>query len=317
MEKGFKQWMEGSEAKDAVLGVVSGGDALEPSGESHLMSRKTSEFSGEIRSRIKSLGVVKSLPGKYRIEVSRSIDDGIKISDLIKTISSRSFVESRYESEIDRRSRNPDFQPFRRRDEPDHLKSPEKFMDHLRKKGLSRDEILKATISKFGVFATESKSNRLMILMRGVSGSGKSTAARRIAQERGGVILSTDDYFEREGRYEFDPKMLPEYHARNQRRAEESMVAGVSPIIIDNTNTQAWEMKPYIEAAMRRGYEVEIVEPGSPGFPDADLEEIMNRQKSRGGGKSMPEEVVRRMTSRFQRNLTVDDILASRSPFRS
>jgi predicted kinase len=317
MDMFFRQWLERFEARDAVLGVVSGGEELEPSGESHLMSRNTSEFSGKIRGGLKSLGIVKSLPKKERIAVARSIDDGIRIFDLIKKMSSRHFVESRYESEIDKRSRNADFQAFRRGDEPDYMKSPEKFMDHLRKKGLSRDEILKSTISKFGVFATESKLNRVMILMRGVSGSGKSTTARKIAQDRGGVVLSTDDYFERNGRYEFDPKMLPEYHALNQRRAEESMVAGVSPIIIDNTNTQAWEMKPYVEAAMRHGYEVEVVEPGSPGFPEVDFDEIMKRQKSREGGKSMPEEVVRRMTSRFQRSLTVDDILASRSPFRS
>jgi hypothetical protein len=42
----------------------------------------------------------------------------------------------------------------------------------------------------------------------------------------------------------------------------------------------------------------------------------MRRQTGREGGKSMPEEVVRRMTDRFQKGLSVDDILASRSPLR-
>ena len=301
--------------RDAILGAVSGGDTLGDEEKDHLLARKTTDFSSTIRSRIKELGVLKSLRKSAVPSVMRAIDDGVTLSDLARMASQRSVNEGRYESEMDAMARILSSRHDHRREDPDHMRTPIKFADHLRKKGLSEDEIDKAVSARFGLVATESADQRVLVIMRGVSGSGKSTMARKIAEERGGVIFSTDDYFEREGRYEFDPKMLPSYHAKNQARAEAAMARGVSPIIIDNTNTQAWEMKPYVEAAKRHGYEVEIVEPGSPGFPEADFEEIMRRQKVREGGKSMPEDVVHRMMSRFQKGLSVDVILACRNQF--
>ena len=32
------------------------------------------------------------------------------------------------------------------------------------------------------------------------------------------------------------------------------MEKGVSPVIIDNTNTQAWEMKPYVSMVSKTNY---------------------------------------------------------------
>lgn len=316
MGKGFRIWLEARAARDAIVGVVSGGDPVGDEEESHLSSRKTTDFSSAIRSRIKGLGIIGSLPKQAIPSVYRAIDDGATVGELIRMVSDLSLKEGRHESEMDAMMRTLSFRFDHRRHQPEHMRTPAKFAEHLRKKGLSEDEIDKAMTARFGIVATEAVSPKVLVIMRGVSGSGKSTAARRMAQERGGVIFSTDDYFERDGGYKFDPKMLPAYHAMNQRRADEAMASGLSPILIDNTNTQAWEMKPYVEAAKRHGYEVEIAEPGSPGFPAADFKEIMRRQGGREEGKSMPEEVVRRMTDRFQKGLSVDDILASRSPLR-
>jgi len=93
-----------------------------------------------------------------------------------------------------------------------------------------------------------------LILMRGVSGSGKSTLARKIAEEHDlSVIYSTDDFFMVDGEYRFDPKRLGEFHAANVKRAQESMADKCACIIIDNTNTQAWEMKSYVELAAEYG----------------------------------------------------------------
>lgn len=255
---GFKVWIEASAASDAILGVVSGGSRVNDAERDHLLARRTSDFSSEIRNNLKNLGVIKSVVGRARrINAIRSIDSGVTISDLIRMVEKGTVTEGT--------------------DEAMHKKK--------------------------------------LIVMRGVSGSGKSTMARKIAAERGGVIFSTDDFFEKEGGYSFDPKALPGNHAKNQSRAEEAMKAGVSPIIIDNTNTEAWEMRPYVQAAVDNGYEVEIVEPGSEGFPEVDFEEIMKRQSTRGP-KSIPSEVVKRMMTRFKKNLTVQDILDSRSPVR-
>jgi len=35
-------------------------------------------------------------------------------------------------------------------------------------------------------------------------------------------------------------------------------------VIIDNTNLESWEMKPYMLMALDYGYEIEIMEPNTP-----------------------------------------------------
>lgn len=145
--------------------------------------------------------------------------------------------------------------------------------------------------------------------MRGVSGSGKSTLAQKIADEQVSVVYSTDDFFMVDGEYRFDPKRLGEFHAENVKRTKDAMVEKCPCIIIDNTNTQAWEMKPYVELAVSYGYKVSIVEPEPVSF-----DEIMNRQAKRAD-KSLSAEVVQKMLSRYEKNVTVEMILASKRPF--
>lgn len=61
----------------------------------------------------------------------------------------------------------------------------------------------------------EYKGKKIVFIMRGVSGSGKSTIAKELAYPEG-VIHSTDDYFYNEaGEYKFDPTKLSEYHEKN------------------------------------------------------------------------------------------------------
>ena len=149
--------------------------------------------------------------------------------------------------------------------------------------------------------------------MRGVSGSGKSTLARKIAEEFDGfsVIYSTDDFFMVDGEYLFDPKRLGEFHAANVKRAEEAMADECALVIIDNTNTQAWEMKPYVELAEKHGYNVRIVETDPISF-----NELMERQTQRADqNKALPAEVVLKMIHRYESNVTVEMILASKRPF--
>ena len=145
-----------------------------------------------------------------------------------------------------------------------------------------------------------------LILMRGVSGSGKSTLAKKLAADNeNSVIYSTDDFFMIEGIYTFDPLSLGKNHKMNQDRARCAMQEKTPCVIIDNTNTQAWEMRPYVEAALELGYEIEIQEPDQ-----VPIEEIMRRQKS---DKNLPLETVQRMLSRFESNVTVETIMKDRN----
>jgi predicted kinase len=151
----------------------------------------------------------------------------------------------------------------------------------------------------------EQKVKKTLIIMRGISGSGKSTLAKKLVGN--GVVLSTDDYFMNNGIYEFDPKKLGVFHKKNQEKTKEYMEKQISPIIIDNTNSKEWEMKPYVELADNYGYEVKIEE-----LPTPDLEELIIRQKSRENiNKSLPKETLERMINNFKKNIKVDDIRKS------
>jgi predicted kinase len=83
-----------------------------------------------------------------------------------------------------------------------------------------------------------------LILIRGLPGSGKSTMAKeRFPNHR---HLETDQYFEREGKYQYDVKKMPEAHAWCQARAKELLKQG-HDVVVSNTFTQRWEMGPYLK----------------------------------------------------------------------
>lgn len=57
--------------------------------------------------------------------------------------------------------------------------------------------------------------------MRGLPGSGKSTLAKQLGEN--GVVFSTDDFFMVGDKYEFNPKLLGQYHQQNLQRTIEAM----------------------------------------------------------------------------------------------
>lgn len=148
-----------------------------------------------------------------------------------------------------------------------------------------------------------SQSDKVLIIMRGISGSGKSTLAKEIG--RGGIILSTDDFWG--PNYDFDPDYIAEAHFWNQGRADEAMQNGVSPVVIDNTHVEAWEAKPYVEMAQKHGYRVEIQESQTPWRFDA---EELAKRNSHG----VPLDVIETMINKWHPNMTVDDIINSEKP---
>ncbi|NXU83107.1 N4BP2 protein, partial [Xiphorhynchus elegans] len=152
---------------------------------------------------------------------------------------------------------------------------------------------------------------QVLVLLRGVPGSGKSYLARNLLEDNpGGIILSTDDYFYKHGQYHYDPNCLGEAHDWNRKRAKEAFERGISPIIIDNTNIQAWEMKPYVTLAQQFKYKVMFREPDTWWkFKPKELE----RRNIHGVSK----EKIKRMLERYERCLTVRSILDSSVPDKS
>ena len=175
-------------------------------------------------------------------------------------------------------------------------------------------------IYKKAVYKKLADSQKVMYIMRGVSGSGKSTTARNLGA--GGVVFSTDDYFSQEkGSYDFNPSKLGVAHDWNKDRAEQAVREGISPIVIDNTNTQAWEMQPYVEIAMNHGYRIKIVEPTSPwwkqfnpGMSKEELSELANTLYEKGT-HGVPLFAIEKMLERWEHNVTPMQALRAKRPF--
>ena len=98
---------------------------------------------------------------------------------------------------------------------------------------------------------------KTLIITRGPSGSGKS----KLTEQLDAPVFSSDDFWMSTGTYDFDPQYVDESHSWNQGRVEEAMQGGSPVIVVDNTNAQFWEMKPYVKMAQKYGYSVQFKEP--------------------------------------------------------
>jgi len=100
-----------------------------------------------------------------------------------------------------------------------------------------------------------------VIVLQGLSGSGKSTIAKKLVEGvNQAVIVSTDQFMVNEaGEYEFDPTKIGEAHGRCFKRFLIALEADWSLIVVDNTNTSVAEIAPYMLAASAFGYEAAIL----------------------------------------------------------
>lgn len=100
---------------------------------------------------------------------------------------------------------------------------------------------------------------KLAIISRGVSGSGKSTFSRKLAEaakNRGlqVAVHCTDDLFMVGDEYRFNPAHLGTNHAKNLVNFENSLKENINIVVNDNTNTSPWEWKKYADAARAADY---------------------------------------------------------------
>ncbi|XP_021397618.2 NEDD4-binding protein 2-like 2 isoform X3 [Lonchura striata] len=151
-------------------------------------------------------------------------------------------------------------------------------------------------------------SQKLLVILRGLPGSGKSTLSRvLLGQSCDGIVLSTDDYFHQQYGYTYNAAQLGDAHEWNQKRAKQAMEQGKSPVIIDNTNTQAWEMKPYVEVALEKGYRVEFHEPDT--WWKFDPEELEKRNRH-----GVTCEKIAQMLERYEYQISIPIVMNSVVP---
>lgn len=205
---------------------------------------------------------------------------------------------------------------------------------------------------------------KIAIIMRGLSRCGKSFTAREMMRKYGGTnpaehIFATDDFFvwdvlqerrikesagevvdvefydelERDTyRKNWSGSKLHFAHQWNFERFKKAAENGVSPIVCDNTNVAAWEMKNYCQVAKQNGYEIVIQEPTSPWWRDYSLfltdkdnhgreledfarflagfhQGLEEKYGIKGNAHGVPLDTFRRLIKKWQPNLTLEDVL--------
>ena len=95
-----------------------------------------------------------------------------------------------------------------------------------------------------------------LILIRGVSGSGKTTYAKKLMKEDPSLShYEADMYFYKNGNYEFNPSKLKDAHGWCKAQTEIDLMSGKS-VIVSNTFTQKWEIEPYIQLGKKYGADI-------------------------------------------------------------
>lgn len=148
---------------------------------------------------------------------------------------------------------------------------------------------------------------KIVILMRGCPGSGKSTYAHKLLKQNGILnpeehIFSTDNFFlDSKGNYIYCKNDLEKAHSWNQDLVEKVMKIGLSPVVVDNTHVKAWEMMCYVQFAVRLGYVLETLEPRTPWFNN---ESTLAKKNSHG----VPKDKISSMLQNYDANLCGSDL---------
>ena len=83
-----------------------------------------------------------------------------------------------------------------------------------------------------------------LTIVRGIPGSGKST----YAISKDGYHIESDMFFIKDGVYSFDGQKIAQAHQWCREKTCQLLDEG-QDVIVSNTFTQIWEMKPYLDMA--------------------------------------------------------------------
>lgn len=142
------------------------------------------------------------------------------------------------------------------------------------------------------------KNDKVMYIMRGLPGSGKTTMARTLSK----YVYATDDFWMKDGEYVFNIERLKGAHRWNVNRVADVLKEGVSPVVVDNTNLEPRDIKPYLLLAMEYDYSVILAEPDTPWKHDVN---VLVEKNTHYIGK----EVMRKKLEQYRRDITLQDVL--------
>ena len=95
-----------------------------------------------------------------------------------------------------------------------------------------------------------------LVIVRGLPGSGKSTYAKTLNM----VHFEADRFFEKDGVYNFDAKLLAAAHRWCFNNVIETLKSG-HDCVVSNTFTKIWEMGNYVTTAKILGdVKIRVVE---------------------------------------------------------
>jgi predicted kinase len=134
---------------------------------------------------------------------------------------------------------------------------------------------------------------KVLYIVRGIPGSGKSTMAKMLVGEEF-LVCEADKYFidKETGEYNFDFTKIKEAHKFCQDTVETYMKDSLvndqfyREIAVSNTFTQEWEMEPYLELAKTYGYKTFSI--------------IVENRHGGVNQHSVPDEVLTKMRERFE-----------------
>lgn len=136
----------------------------------------------------------------------------------------------------------------------------------------------------------EKESNmKMLYIIRGIPGSGKSTMARKLAPN---AAFEADAYMvDQQGNYAFDPSRLGEVHQKCYEAVRDALMQDIANVAVANTFVKRWEYQKYVDLANELGVKYEII--------------VCN-----GGYKNIhgvPEEAIQRMKDNWEDTMNEED----------
>lgn len=101
-------------------------------------------------------------------------------------------------------------------------------------------------------------NQKQLIILRGVSGSGKSSFCDLISEPK--IICCADFFFESDGKYNFDASKLGQAHAKCREDFDNALANPyIDNIIIANVNSKPSDYRYYVDTATMAGAKITYV----------------------------------------------------------